>query len=248
MRGMSGFGWILGSGLLMSALSLVGGVALLLPAARLRQVTLPLVAFSAGSLLGGALFHMLPGALAGGVVPLGAMLWTAGGFALFLALEQFLHWHHCHGAGAPCREPVGTLVLLGDALHNFLGGLAVAGAFLADVRLGAVTWLAAAAHEVPQELGEFAVLVHAGWAPRRALGFNFLSALTFPLAGVLAYFVSYRADVSFLLPLAAGNFLYIAASDLVPQVNRHPGIRQATLHFACFGAGLALLAGLTLVE
>jgi len=172
---------------------------------------------------------------------------VAAGFAMFLALEQFLHWHHCHGVGAPCRQPVGTLILVGDGLHNFLGGLAVAGAFLADLRLGLVTWLAAAAHEVPQELGDFAVLLHAGWKPGRALAFNFVSALTFPLAGLLAYFLSFEVDVTFLLPLAAGNFIYIAASDLVPQVNRHPRLRTAATHFACFLAGLLLLGGLALV-
>lgn len=231
----------------MSAFALVGGLGLLLPAAVLRRLTLPLVAFSAGSLLGGALFHMLPAALAGSASPLRSLFWVAGGFALFLALEQFLHWHHCHGSGAPCREPVGTLVLLGDALHNFLGGLAVAGAFLADVRLGLVTWVAAAAHEVPQELGDFGVLLHAGWTPARALRFNFASGLTFPLAGLLAYFLSFEADVGFLLPLAAGNFLYIAASDLVPQVNRHPGLRRALAHFGCFLAGLLVLGALAFV-
>ena len=243
---MSTLGWILAGGLLMSALALVGGLVLLLPEATLRRLTLPLVAFSAGSLLGGALFHMVPAAVAGSPSPLHSLIWVAAGFALFLALEQFLHWHHCHGGGAPCRDAVGTLVLIGDGLHNFLGGLAVAGAFLVDIRVGVVTWLAAAAHEVPQELGDFGVLVHAGWTPARALAFNFGSALTFPLAGLLAYFLSFEADVGFLLPLAAGNFLYIAASDLVPQVNRHPGLRRAAVHFVSFLAGLVLLASLTL--
>jgi len=240
-------GWILLGGLLMSALTLVGAITLLLPEAQLRRVTLPLVAFSAGSLLGGALFHMLPASLTG-ARPLHMLAWVAVGFAMFLALEQFLHWHHCHGTEAPCRQPVGVLILVGDGLHNFLGGLAVAGAFLVDLRVGLITWLAAAAHEVPQELGDFAVLLHSGWNPTRALAFNLLSGLTFPLAGVLAYFVSFEADVSFLLPLAAGNFIYIAASDLVPQVNRHRRLQAAATHFACFLAGLLLLGGLAALD
>ncbi len=155
---------------------------------------------------------------------------------------QFLHWHHCHRAGADCRKPLTFLILIADGLHNFLGGLAVGAAFVADVRVGITTWFAAAAHEVAQELGDFGVLLHGGWSPRRALAFNVLSALSFLVGGVVAYFASQRIDVGWLIPFAAGNFVYIAASDLVPEVNHHPDMRGNALHFAAFAAGIALLA------
>lgn len=117
----------------------------------------------------------------------------------------------------------------------------MAGAFIADVRLGIGAWLAAAAHEVPQELGDFAVLVHGGWDQRRALLFNLLSALTFLVGGLLAYAASLSFDVRFLLPFAAGNFIYIAASDLIPEVKQDRDLRMNLLHFACLVSGIALL-------
>jgi zinc and cadmium transporter len=107
-----------------------------------------------------------------------------------------------------------------------------------------MAWIAAAAHEIPQELGDFAVLVHGGWSRRGALVFNFLSALTFLVGGLLAYFASLSTDVAFLLPVAAGNFLYIGASDLVPEINKHEDAKRNVEHFMAFLAGLFLLLAL----
>ncbi|MBN2372034.1 MAG: ZIP family metal transporter, partial [Vicinamibacteria bacterium] len=212
----------------------------------LRLIILPLVAFSAGSLLGGAFFHMLPAAVVEIGTGLSVYVWLLAGFSVFFALEQFLHWHHCHRESAACKSPTTYLILLADAAHNFIGGISVAGAFLIDIRLGIMTWLAAAAHEVPQELGDFAVLIHGGWEKKNALAFNFLSALTFPLGGLVAFVASRHLDVRFLLPFAAGNFLYIGASDLVPEVNRHHSLRISLLHFSSFAAGILLLLAMRL--
>lgn len=229
------------SGLLMSAIALVGAVTLLLSETMLQRILLPLVAFSAGSLLGGAFFHMLPASIeALGDVSRVSLL-TVAGFSVFFVLEQFLHWHHCHRTGAARKEPLTYLVLIGDGLHNFLGGLAIAGTFLIDVKLGVVSWLAAAAHEIPQELGDFGVLVHGGWPKRQALFLNVLSALTFLVGSMVAYVVSFAIDVSWLVPFAAGNFIYIGASDLIPEIKRHPRAAANVLHLAAFVSGLALL-------
>ena len=234
--------WIVAAGVAMSAIALVGSIALLLPTGVLERILRPMVAFAAGTLLGGSLLHMLPGAIEVGGADPAVFVWMLAGFAAFFALEQFLHWRHCHHEFPDrARQPLTYLVLVGDGLHNLLGGLAVGGAFIADIRLGIGAWLAAAAHEVPQELGDFGVLVHGGWEKRRALLFNALSALTFLIGGLLAYGASLAADVSFLLPFAAGNFLYIAASDLVPEVKRDRDLRMNLLHFACLVAGMALL-------
>ena len=230
----------------MSAIALVGSVALVLRESTLRRVLLPLVSFAAGSLIGGALFHMIPAALH--TLPvLTSLRWVAVGFTIFFALEQFLHWHHCHRASAECKKPLTYLILIGDGLHNFLGGLAIAGVFLVDVRLGIAAWFAAAAHEVPQELGDFGVLVHGGWKKRTALLLNLISGLTFLLGGLIAYALSLRLDVRWLVPLAAGNFLYIGASDLVPEVNKAHTVGANLLHFAAFAAGLGLLLALTVI-
>jgi zinc and cadmium transporter len=233
--------WIVGSGLLMSAIALVGSVTLLFTEQTLRRILLPLVAFAAGSLMGGAFFHMIPAGLAAGIGDVAVNAWILSGFAVFFGIEQFLHWHHCHRATVESKKPLTYLILIGDGLHNFLGGLAVAGTFLIDIRLGIVTWLAAAAHEVPQELGDFGVLVHGGWERRQALFYNVLSAITFLIGGLVAYAVSFRFDVSFLVPFAAGNFIYIGASDLIPEVREHADLKANVIHFLAFAAGIALM-------
>jgi zinc and cadmium transporter len=243
---MSVLGWIVAGGLAMSVLALVGGVTLLLDERTQRRIVRPLVAFAAGSLLGGALLHMIPEAAAHDGIS--AYVWALTGFSAFLGLEQFLHWHHCHRASADCREPLTYLILIGDGLHNLLGGLAVGAAFLADVRVGITTWMAAAAHEVPQELGDFGILVHGGWSRGKALLFNFLSALTFLVGGLLAYAAAQRFDTIGLVAFAAGNFIYIGASDLVPEVNKHREMRTNILHFGAFIAGVALLAAIRLAR
>jgi zinc and cadmium transporter len=240
--------WIVAGGLLMSALALVGGVTLLLDARTQERLVRPLVAFAAGALLGGALLHMIPEAARRDGGGIAAYLWVLAGFSAFLALEQFLHWHHCHRASADCRRPLTYLILLGDGLHNLLGGLAVGAAFLADIRLGITTWLAAAAHEIPQELGDFGILIHGGWSRRQALLFNFLSALTFLVGGLLAYVAAQRFDTLGLLAFAAGNFIYIGASDLVPEVNKHREMKINVVHFSAFVAGVAVLAAIRLAR
>jgi len=238
---------ILVGGVLMSAIALVGSVTLLLREETLERIVRPLVAFAAGSLLGGAFFHMLPAVAAMGLPATTSALGVMVGFTLFLALEQFLHWHHCHRARTDCKEPLTYLILLGDGLHNFLGGLGVGGVMLLDPRLGVAAWLAAAAHEIPQELGDFGVLVYGGWGRNRALLFNLLSGLTFLVGGLVAYVASDTIDVALLVPFAAGNFIYIGASDLVPEVNRHSKASVNLVHFMSFVAGIVLLWGLRVI-
>ena len=237
---MSTLFWIIAGGLLMSAIALVGSVTLFLNEATLKKLLLPLVALAAGSLLGGALLHMIPAAVEKSGNHLSVYLWTLLGFTLFLALEQFLHWHHCHRTPSE-HQPLTYLILIADGVHNFIGGLAVAGAFLIDVRVGISTWLAAAAHEVPQELGDFGILIHGGWKKGPALLYNFLSALTFLVGGIVAYGASFTFDVTFLLPFAAGNFIYIAAADLIPEIKHEENAGLNLVHFLSFLIGLGLL-------
>jgi zinc and cadmium transporter len=226
----------------MSAISLVGSVTLVLSEAALKRLLLPLVALAAGSLLGGALFHLLPEAVGEVGNGLEVYVAVAAGLVVFFLLEQFLHWHHCHQPVSRHR-PVGYLILLADGVHNLVGGLAVGGAFVADLELGLVAWLVAAAHEVPQELGDFGILVHSGWSQRAALLFNLLSGLTFLIGALIAYALSGPLDVALLLPFAAGNFLYIAVSDLLPQL-RSEALGEELFQFGAFTAGLALLGAL----
>ncbi len=233
--------WIVGSGLLMSGIALVGSITFFFLETTQEKILLPLVAFSAGALLGGAFFHMVPASLEKAGESVFVFGWVIAGFTLFFALEQFMHWHHCRKANTDCKKPLTYLILIGDGLHNFIGGLAIGGTFLLDVRLGMTAWFAAAAHELPQELGDMGVLIYGGWSKRKAVLFNFLSSLTFMAGGIVAYFASFQYDISFLIPFAAGNFIYIGASDLVPEVNKHESLRANVMHFLAFVIGIVLL-------
>jgi zinc and cadmium transporter len=232
-------------GMAMSIIALVGSVTLVLPERTFNRVVLPLVALAAGSLLGGTFFHLLPESVEQLGDRLGVYAVLAGGFLTFFVLEQFLHWQHSHQPGRRV-EPVGYLILFADGLHNLLGGLAVGGAFVIDTELGIVTWAVAAAHEVPQELGDFGILVNSGWSKRAALAYNFVSALTFPLGGMIAYSISGGIDIAWFLPFAAGNFLYIGAADLIPQL-RAKDMKSQLVQFAAFVVGLGLLLGVASV-
>jgi zinc and cadmium transporter len=242
---MSTLAWIVIAGVAMSALALVGAVTLVLPERTLDRMLLPLVGLAAGSLLGGAFFHMLPEAVGALGNELAVYVWLVAGFLVFFVLEQFLHWHHCHHSHHDHDRPLGPLILLADGLHNFIGGLAVGGAFVVDIRVGVVTWLAAAAHEIPQELGDFGVLVHSGWRRTSALAWNFASALTFLVGALLAYALADQIDVAYLLPFAAGNFVYIAAADLLPELAAQTRTRDKVETTAAFVCGLGLLLAAT---
>ncbi len=233
--------WIIIASLLMSLFAWIGLFTLILSEKHLKKIILPLVAFSSGALLGGAFLHMIPESIAEAGLGLNIFLIVLLGFALFLLLEQFICWHHCHLTPSEHKKPVTYLILIADGVHNFIGGIAIASAFLVDIQLGMVTWVVAAAHEIPQELGDFGVLVHGGWAKKKALLFNFLSALTMLIGGVLTYFLSGFVNVIYLLPFAAGNFIYIAASDLIPEIKHNQNLKQNLLHFIFFLLGIGLL-------
>ena len=228
----------------MAAIALSGGLLVLLPEVVLRRWLKPLVAFAAGSLLGGAFFHMLPHALAPAARNGETMLWVVGGVVLFFGLAQLLEWHHCHRPPSDHVQPLGPLLLMADGVHNFLGGLAIGAIFITDIRAGIAAWFAAAMHEIPQELGDFGAIVYAGYSRKTALFYNFLSALSFPLGGLLAYVAGQSMHVHFLVALGAGSFIYIAAADLMPEVKRAERLVQTAIRFAFFLLGVGLLYAL----
>jgi zinc and cadmium transporter len=239
---MSTLDWIIVSGVLMSSIALVGSLTLLMMPSTLEKVLEPLVGFAAGSLLGGAFFHIIPGALKANLSIVTIGLLVGCGFTAFLVLERFLYWHHNHQLPIKRKDPLTYLILVGDGLHNLLGGMAIAGAFIIDIRLGIVCWFAAAAHEVPQELGDFAVLIHGGWSKPSVLLFNFLSGLTFLFGGLIAYILSFQFDVSWLIPFAAGNFIYIGVVDLIQHMHKDNSItpKSRSMTLAAFISGIYL--------
>lgn len=242
---MTPLAWILLATLAMSLLAWVGLVFLALRDDLLRWIIPSLVAFAAGSLIGGAFLHLIPEALRESDSVLGIFLWLLAGFTLFLFLEQFLNWHHSHRpegeAGTGEVKPVTHLILIADGVHNFVGGLAIGASFLVSPRVGLITWLAAAAHEIPQEFGDFGILVQGGWSKRGALTANFLSALTIVPGGLIAYGLDGRVDAVFLLPFAAGNFTYIAASDLIPEIKHGTDVGENLVNALMFVGGILLI-------
>ena len=237
---MSTVAWIVVLGVAMSAIAMVGSITLVLAEETLDRLIVPLVALAAGSLLGGAFLHMMPNAIDELGNRQAVWVWFLGGFSSFFVLEQTLHWHHCHRAPSKHR-PMGHLILIADGLHNFVGGLSVASAFFIDHRTGLIAWAVAAIHEVPQELGDFGILVKSGWSRRTALVYNVVSGSTFLVGGLVAYALSGSVDVIFLVPFAAGNFAYIGATDLLPELTTETALTSKIVGFVGFVAGLGLL-------
>lgn len=233
--------WIILATVAVSLLSLVGVFALYFSDKFFQKIVTPLVAFAAGALLGGAFLHIIPEIIEETGGGLNVFIWILAGFVLFFFLEQFIQWHHCHKPTSGHVKPVTYLILLADGAHNFIDGLAIGAAFVVDVRLGIVTSFAVMLHEIPQELGDFGILVHGGWKKSKALLFNFFSALTAIAGGLVAFAVSKSLDITFLLAVTAGTFIYIASSDLVPEIKSGKSFSKNAMHFLVFVLGMVLL-------
>ena len=243
------------------AATLVGGLLSVLIAAALNIVVLArlvrnLVSLSTGILLGTALLQVLPEAFEGKAEPQLLFATLLGGLMFFFLLEKAElyrhghhhegddpHHHHDHGFDADQAGRGGWTVLLGDSIHNFCDGVIIAAAFLTDVRLGVVTAAAIVAHEIPQEVGDFIVLVNAGFSRAKALLYNGLSGLAAVAGGVLGYFVvgPWQAMFPYLLVVAASSFIYVAVADLLPQLQQRLSWRDTLVQVAWLGAGLGLV-------
>ena len=233
--------WILLSTLLVSVLSLVGALTLAVKERLLKAVLFLLVAFSAGALIGGAFLHLIPEAIGKGSQQ-GAFIFVLGGFVLFFLLEKYLYWRHCHDG--VCHHHTFTYMnILGDSLHNFIDGLVIAGSFAVSAKLGLFTTLMVIIHEIPQELGDFGVLVYGGFSRKKALLYNFLSGLCAFGGAILGYFLSYKIEgfSYILLALTAGGFIYISSADLVPEIHKETDSRKSALSLAFFLFGIALM-------
>lgn len=240
-----------GSAVLVSLISLVGLAALPVSSDRLKAALFVLVSLAAGAFFGNALIHLLPEAYQASGNPAGTGLVALGGLFGFFVLEKFLRWHHVHSSEGQELQPMGLMNLVADGVHNLIDGIAIGASYLAGPAVGVATTVAVILHEIPQEIGDFGVLLHAGFSKARALFFNFLTACTAVGGALAAVLVGIGEEGPAITPalqaLSAGMFLYIAGSDLVPDLHReqHPGKSLLQLIAMAAGAGAMLALALT---
>jgi zinc and cadmium transporter len=238
----------LGSVLVVTAMSLVGAVGLQLRPDVLQRGLVFLVPFAAGALLGDAFFHIIPELAEGGGLEFSASLSLVLGLIIFFALEKVLHWHHAHYPHEDVIHPVAMSNLVGDGLHNLIDGSLIGASYLVSPTVGVATTIAVVLHEIPQELGDFGILVHSGVPPKKALRLNLLTGSTAVVGAVLALVSGEALSTELLLPVAAGAFIYIASTDLLPELHKEPEPRKSLLQICALIAGAGVMVALRGLE
>lgn len=236
--------WVIGATIVDSLLGLVGIFSFFIKQPTLTKVVKVLVGFSAGVLLGGAFFHLIAESLEI-LSPLNSFIIVIVGFLSFFIFEGYLHWHLCEECDI---HPYSYLMIVGDFMHNFIDGLVIAAAFIVSIPLGIITTSMILAHELPQELGVFSILISGGMSKISAIKYNLIAQCSCILGGIIGVvFISRTAAVSVLiLPFAAGGFLYIAASDLIPTMHKTEGIGKI-YSFIYLALGVAFMLAAKLV-
>ncbi len=237
---------------LVSLISLVGIAALWLNDKTLQKILLYLVSFSAGSLFGDAFIHLIPEAIETSVPIASVSLLILFGILFSFIMERFLQWRHCHIPTSSAHpHSFAYMNLFGDAIHNLIDGLIIGGSYLVSIPVGVATTLAVIFHEIPQELGDFGVLVYGGFTKRKALWFNFLTALTAIVGALIALALGSLMEgfSQLVIPFAAGNFIYIAGSDLIPELRKDtPELKKSALQMVCIVGGVLIMLLLLLLE
>jgi zinc and cadmium transporter len=230
---------------IVSILSLLGATVMIIKEKFIKKVLIFMVAFSAGALLGDVFLHMLPEMAHEGSLTLMSSAYILGGIVIFFVLEKIIHWRHCHLSA--CKDhphPLAFMNLVGDAVHNFIDGVLIAGSFMLSIPVGIATTVAVILHEIPQEMGDFGVLLHSGMKPKKALMFNFLSALTSIAGALIVLLIGQAMDITgIIIPITIGGFLYIANADLIPELHKETKISQSLIQLLSFlvGAGIMFL-------
>jgi len=236
---------ILASVTVVSLISFVGVIFIGLKESLLRRIVMVLVGFASGTLLGGAFFDLLPEAVNMINPPITIFYFVILGIIVFFCIEKFLYWRHCHEEKCQVHT-FAYISLVGDGVHNFIDGMIIAATFVLGFELGFITTLAVISHEIPQEIGDFGVLIYSGLGKRKALTYNFISALTAILGAIVTYYVVYlRSNYALLVPFAAGGFIYIAATDLMPELHKKSHAGESIIQLLSILLGLGLMAYLT---
>lgn len=245
------WGYTLLSVFVISLLSLVGLLTISLKVDKLKQLLIYMISFSAGALMGDAFIHLLPHIVEEHGFGINVSLYVLSGIAVSFIIEKVIHWRHCHLPITKTHiHPFAYMNLFGDAVHNIIDGIVIAASYLVSVPVGLATTVAVALHEIPQEMGDFGVLLHGGFSKGRALFLNFIIALTAVLGAVIALIAdAYVENMTvFLIPFAAGGFIYIAGSDLIPELHKECAVTKSLLQLLAFCFGIAIMMLLLFFE
>ena len=243
--------YAIGSVVLVSLVSLIGLFTISFSVEKLKNILFILVAFAAGSLIGDVFFHLLPEYIEMGEFTVISSSLIIVGIVTMLFIEKFIHWHHCHHVSSlEHAHPFAIMNLIGDAFHNFLDGLIVGASYLVSIPVGIATTIAVVLHEIPQEISDFGVLLQGGFKKTKALMFNFLSALTAVLGVVLALILNELMGglEKILIPFTIGAFIYIAGTDLIPEIHKELKVHRSLAQLLAFVLGILIMLGLVLLE
>lgn len=229
---------------IVSLISLIGVFTLSVRKEMLEKILIYLVSLSTGTLLGDAFIHLIPDAYAQNASRALPAVYILLGILVFFVLEKYIHWRHCHKLASPEHpHPFSYVILLGDSVHNFIDGLIIGASYLVSLPVGIATTIAVVFHEIPHEIGNFGSLIYGGIERRKALLYNFLSALTAILGAVIVLLVSFNAaDITkFLIPFAAGGFIYVASADLIPELHKETAPQKSIIQLGMFILGIEIM-------
>lgn len=236
---------------LVSLVSLVGIIMLGIKIDRLKKILIYLISFSAGALLGDAFIHLLPELIDNGNFGVLSAIYILSGILLFFILEKVIHWQHCHMPVSKTHvHPFAYMNLVGDALHNFIDGLIIAASYIISIPAGIATTIAVVLHEIPQEIGDFGVMIYAGFSKFKAISLHFLTGLL-AVAGTLIglWLVDFMNNSEiFLISVAIGGFIYIAGSDLIPELHKETKVSISIGQILAFILGVVVMLALLLLE
>lgn len=244
---MTNWLWSIISVIIVSLISLIGIFFVIIKIERLKKLLLFLVSFAVGGLFGSAFLHLIPESFDRFGIHFITPLLVLTGIAIFFALEKFLRWRHCHLV--TCDEhphPIVVMNIVGDAVHNFIDGLIIGASYLISIPIGLTTTLAVILHEIPQEIGDFGILIYGKLPISKALLYNFLSALTAILGTIVSLIIGSHIFnyASYLLPITAGGFIYIAGSDLIPELQHETKLSSSILQFFSILLGFLVMFAL----
>lgn len=257
---MTIFLWAIVSVVIVSLISLIGLFSISIKEDKLKKILIYLVSFSTGALLADTFFHLLPEAVEETGFNIWLSIYILSGIIFSFIIEKIIHWHHCHHThSSECMEehhhfddihPYAKMNLVGDSVHNLIDGLIIGASYLVSIPIGVATTIAVVLHEIPQEIGDFGILLHGGYSRKRALFLNFVTGLIAVVGAVAALLIGQFTEnlTQFLIPFAAGGFIYIACSDLVPELHKETNTKKSLIQVAVLILGVIIIASMLLLE